>query len=235
MDELIGERHKTVTVEVGRWRAEVDELIAPLVRELWIAGISTTMSCQGEVQGTVWIAFDDAAMLASFLNVVAEFDADPNSLYNRICRQFPVDDEDRVWEFGLLPDDTAFCPEDPGGENPKQAVPGAPTDVFLLMSVWFPRSDLELVLQRVRRYNRHSLPSASLGFPARRFKAPRREPGEPYEDRVCRDSHAVLASGRKCDLKTGCRSCLVDRTLSWNPAHRRLDSSRRQSYHLPHN
>lgn len=161
MEEQHEERHQTVLVELGRRRAVVDELIAPLVRELWIADISTTMSCQGEPQGMIWIAFDDAAMLTRFLNVVAEFEADPNSLYNRICRQFPVDDEDRVWEFGLLPDDAAFCPEESDGENPKLVVRGAPTDVFLLMSVRFPRSDLELVLQRVRRYNRRSLPSAS--------------------------------------------------------------------------
>lgn len=44
-------RHRQVRVTRGDWVADVDELLAPLIRGLWSAGIETVMSCQDFVDG----------------------------------------------------------------------------------------------------------------------------------------------------------------------------------------
>src|SRR5687767_5497311 len=51
--------HCTVPIR-DPWSGEVediDEGIAPLIRELWAARIPTNMSCQQDGSGYVWIAF----------------------------------------------------------------------------------------------------------------------------------------------------------------------------------
>lgn len=74
-------RHATLVVKVGDQKEEIDEMIAPLIRELWIAGISTAMSCQEEYRETAWIEFHFIDELERFLNIVAEYDAGGHSLY----------------------------------------------------------------------------------------------------------------------------------------------------------
>ena len=50
-------RHPTVLVEVGDMKEEIDEMIAPLIREICLAGMATAMSCQEEYRDTAWIEF----------------------------------------------------------------------------------------------------------------------------------------------------------------------------------
>lgn len=71
-------------VVLGEKRAEIDEMIAPLIREMWIAGLSTVMSCQEEYRETAWIEFSFIDELEKFVNVVAEYDVNSHSMYARI-------------------------------------------------------------------------------------------------------------------------------------------------------
>ena len=81
---LMGTEHKQVRVLGCGQDADVDDGIAPLIKEMWRAGIRTSMSCQEGRFGFVWLHFNDPNEAARFLNIVAEYDPDPNSLYKRM-------------------------------------------------------------------------------------------------------------------------------------------------------
>jgi transcriptional regulator with XRE-family HTH domain len=83
--------HEQVRIKVGDREAEVDIGIAPLIRELWIAGIYTFMSCQQTFLGRIWIEFPDLRDCQNFLNIVAQYKVDKDSLYWRINVQGEVD------------------------------------------------------------------------------------------------------------------------------------------------
>ena len=78
-------KHKTVHVKVGLFEAEIDEEIAPLIEEIWKAGMGTTNSCQENQPDVAWIEFYSSIDAAEFLDVVAgEYSDEFDSLYNRI-------------------------------------------------------------------------------------------------------------------------------------------------------
>src|SRR5262245_61281766 len=64
--------HAQTRVEAGDFGAEVDEELAPLIRELWIAGIETIRSCEEyPMTGKVLIEFATIGGAEGFLNAVA--------------------------------------------------------------------------------------------------------------------------------------------------------------------
>jgi hypothetical protein len=56
---------------VGRRDAQIDVMIAPLIRKLWKLNIGTTNSCQENKPGIIWIQFSNPYSCARFLNMVA--------------------------------------------------------------------------------------------------------------------------------------------------------------------
>jgi hypothetical protein len=146
--------HKAITVEVGSWREEIDEAIAPLIHAIWLAGIETVMSCQGNGRGPVWIAFPDEANLVAFLNCVAEYEGGVDTLYNRMNPRWTGKTSLKPWEYEIYPVDAAFYEEDSDddGDSPERHLD--PPDFFFFYSVRFPRGDLPVVLERMKRHNR---------------------------------------------------------------------------------
>ena len=43
----IASKHKTQLVRVGKWAAQIDRKLAPLIRLLWQHGVETSACCQG--------------------------------------------------------------------------------------------------------------------------------------------------------------------------------------------
>ncbi len=80
-------RHPAVTVTVGEWSEEIDIQIAPLIREMWIAGIDTLMSCQEVSPGIAWIDFPDVQELLRFLDLVTWYEDGIDTFYNRVTGQ----------------------------------------------------------------------------------------------------------------------------------------------------
>jgi hypothetical protein len=141
--------HTTVTVQVGALNEEIDELIAPLIREIWIAGIETHMSCQGDEAGSVWICFHDEADMIAFLNVVAEYEEGADTLYNRMNpRWHDSPSSPDAWTFDLIPHD---CGLDWDSAD-RESHDGHP-DFFFAFSVRFPRCDLPTLFERLKRHN----------------------------------------------------------------------------------
>jgi len=146
-------KHKAVYVRVGDQEAEIDAAIAPLIREMWEAGIETVMSCQEDGNGLVWIEFPSEEDLANFLDMVADYDPDPNALYNRIVHDFTgaIDPE---WIIEVSPVDFGAEWLTDDDDNTVDISHSGTTDLGFWYSVRFPPSDLPVVLKRVRRYNR---------------------------------------------------------------------------------
>ena len=149
--------HRTVRIEVHPWSAEIDEAIAPLIRGLWTAGIETTMSCQEDAWGKVWIAFPEIGNLVQFLNIVAEYQPGAETLYNRMNPQLTLAAPESEWEYGLIVDDGALILSDAEVGSADFRYDG-PTDFFFTFSLRFPASDLPRVLARVQEHNRPTEP-----------------------------------------------------------------------------
>jgi len=156
--------HPQVHITTGRWEADVDEAIAPLIRALWELKIETVMSCIGtwpkdpiaqkwfrhighreDDPPFVWIEFPEQDDLLRFLELAAgEFDRDPESIYNRICGDFRS--EGLPWDVSIGPPLDAAVERDDSGEP----AGGGPSELVLWSwSVRFPHDDFEAVITRV--------------------------------------------------------------------------------------
>jgi hypothetical protein len=146
-------RHPQVHVKHGPWEADIDVEIAPLIKELWRAGVATVLSCQDNQADRVWIAFDSSEDLARFLDIVGEYEEGEGTLYDRI--QSADDHTTRPdrggWWYSLWPSDLA-CDED--DDHDEEADEWLGPQFAVSLSVRFPRADLPTVLQRLKQFNR---------------------------------------------------------------------------------
>ena len=150
--------HKTVHVKVGDFEADIDEELAPLIEEIWKMDFPTVNSCQENQPGVAWIEFFSSVDAAEFLDVVAgEYSDESDSLYNRIRGEWdgtsgPVQGK---WKFDIHPVDMSirqwYVDEGCIDEEPT----GAPEFLFHV-SIRFPRTDIDVLLQRMREFNANS-------------------------------------------------------------------------------
>jgi hypothetical protein len=138
-------RKDTVIVEVGSWRAEIDVTLAPLIREIWIAGIETMMSCQETQPETAWVEFVSVEETLRFLNLVTHFESGVDTLYNRIFHRRSGPMAAPVWEYQLNLLDIFE-------EQEEQIIDGIAC-FEATAGVDFPRSDISVLLERLRAVN----------------------------------------------------------------------------------
>ena len=84
-------RKKAVRVRVGKHDARIDKKIAPLIRELWRAGIDTIMSLPKLQVRLCLGGIYDAGQAARFLNIAASYESGRGNLYNRMNPRFSGD------------------------------------------------------------------------------------------------------------------------------------------------
>jgi hypothetical protein len=141
-------RHPTVSVEVGNRKEEIDEMIAPLVRELWVAGLSTAMSCQEEFRETAWIEFFVVEDLEKFINIVAEYDVSSHSMYARISGTACTLAGVKSWSYSLSPIEL-------GNDRGEQ---DHIVNFGFTANVYIPHADIPTLVERLVAYNRRSEP-----------------------------------------------------------------------------
>jgi hypothetical protein len=135
-------KHKQVFFCVRDMEAEVDEGIAPVIKALWEHGIETTMSCQEDEWGMVWIQFPPDADLTAFIETVAIYEPGANSLYSRAI-PYLAGAEPPSWEFAIFPTDVNL--EYDGVEWRHLG----PTSTHCYYNVRFPPCDIPLVMDRL--------------------------------------------------------------------------------------
>ena len=148
-------KHKMVRVQVGSREADIDEEIAPLIEEIWRADLGTVNSCQDNPPGIVWIEFEIAFQAAEFLDIVAgPYSEEFDSLYNRIRLMWerttgPVEG---AWQYDIRPSDMSvdMCVVD---DEYIEEKPTGPPEFVFEVSIRFPRSDLPILLERLRAFN----------------------------------------------------------------------------------
>lgn len=138
-------RHETVTVSVGNRCEEIDIQIAPLIREIWLADIETMMSCEEVSPGIAWIEFPEVEELVQFLNIVTRYEPGADTLYNRICSQVVGPMSTAPWEY-------AFNLSDIFDGQEEQLNDGA-VSFFASVGVYFPTSEIALLIERLRSPN----------------------------------------------------------------------------------
>ena len=147
-------KHKTVKVRVGTWQADIDEAIAPLIRQLWLAGIETDMCCQKDGWGLVWIQFSAEVDIIKFVNAIAEYEAEADTLYQRMnpasSRSLPTDE----WQYEIFSADLGLHEEEPDKSGVCRTWHEGSADFYFAYSLRFPLYDLPTVLGRMKRHNR---------------------------------------------------------------------------------
>jgi hypothetical protein len=156
--------HRQTHIRHADREADVDEKLAPLILELWRAGIDTMRSCQRHsATRKVWITFAEAVGAETFLNIVSGSNRDGRR--QKWARR-------ESWYFGqydpdsgpLTPD--AWSPLNPAGWEFHASVDDdslsddgdrwvADDPAFRIeIAVLFPARDLEAVTKAVRAWNR---------------------------------------------------------------------------------
>jgi hypothetical protein len=157
--------HQTVSVRVGPLSARIDEKIADLVRELWRADINTVCSCEdvgdaGEAHrhgpvprygadwaGWVHVVFETTDDALEFLRRVTRFERGKRGLYNRISHRDIRGEGVNYWIYELLPIEYALPPLERRAPRCARREPG------FLVSIYFPRSDVPVLVERLRESN----------------------------------------------------------------------------------
>jgi hypothetical protein len=149
-------KHKQVHLQWNDWESDVDEGIAPLILELWKAGILTSLSCEENRRELMWIMFPDAFCAQDFLNIVAKYEEDSESLYQRIKNGWTrhrKDDAPGTWEYDVGIDDYSVELIVDDEENIAEEVCTGPADFVFGLSVRFPKTDYPVLLERMRKFN----------------------------------------------------------------------------------
>lgn len=137
--------HKTKLVKCNGNEAEIDLLIAPLIKELWKRNIDTLNSCENNVpENFVWIQFMTSFDAELFLNIVTR------NLPNIFERSTNCSEEDNDWRYSVFPNDINSHFEIDDDDCAELVIDGDPKFI-LSVSVRFPQSDLKSVINSVKK------------------------------------------------------------------------------------
>lgn len=134
---------KRVLYRPGKYYAKIDELLAPLIKEMWKAGIETNESCQhvNYRDGKAWISLDDVADFQKLTRIVLTPDEKDKltqhaSIYSGAETYF-----DEEWLAQVHAE--VYQPEED------------PDDWEFVYSVdwYFPQEDIPELVKRLRAYN----------------------------------------------------------------------------------
>ena len=151
-------KHQTVRISHEDQEADVDKQIAPLIKQMWKAGIETYQSCQDNPPGWVWIQFASSHELERFLSIIGDYEAALGSLHDRMRHGYDRIAGPRVgqWHYVVVADDLAVDEVDTEAGDTQEICVGPP-DFMLLIGVHFPHADLPQVFRRMKRFNRNQI------------------------------------------------------------------------------
>lgn len=143
-------KHKQVMIKHGDLEAKVDEKIADLILNLWKMDIITILSCQNNVpKNYVWIEFFSAEDAERFLNIVAEYDEDMDSIYQNIVGRWS--DLKHEWIYDVHPVDFGVTYDyDKNNKFVEKTFDGNHAFQFNI-AIRFPNKHLQFVKDKVEK------------------------------------------------------------------------------------
>ena len=130
--------HPTVNIFYKHTWIEIDKAIYPLIQELLRAEIETTLSCQNNPDGWIWISFSNTLMTEAFLSILVQ---DPDFVRADRLKQSIIQGDD--WQFKATPRVLGF------NNNNR---------VKFDMAVRFKTALYEDILNSVKQYNKCTQP-----------------------------------------------------------------------------
>jgi transcriptional regulator with XRE-family HTH domain len=205
--------HEKQTVRVGERVADIDVGIAPLIRELWVAGIGTFSSCQQDSRGRIAVEFRSSVDAEKFLYIVARHAQGDNNLYWRIRGERRGEGTLPAWECFALVEDLLL--NDEFVENCAKYSYEPPDEFRVMISVRFPPQDLPIVLQRLRDHNASHGKDRGNPFPRRTFL----NFSEPGQAQRLRSVFALLGADAQVVVKPqgGCGILAVSHAEGLDP------------------
>jgi len=146
-------------------KVEVDEGMVELLTLMWDMGLLTSLSCQENKPGIMWINMphDDASWFMTALSMQRDNDLanDSSSLYGRMMRL----EEDDNWDFDINPKDEAesysfdqegFDADEDGFEDDFVTVTReGPSRIHFDINIRFPVSEYPIIIQRLKVFKIH--------------------------------------------------------------------------------
>ena len=119
----------------------IDNLIVPLIKQIWKAGINTIQSCEdNNPENYIWLEFVSPKDGKKFLRIIRK--TKNESLKERMHMDFEGENQ---WYYKCILDDTSTYDE---------AFDPAEWKLSLLFSVRFPQKDLKKVMKQLKRHNK---------------------------------------------------------------------------------
>lgn len=109
--------------------------------------------------------FPDAYCAQEFLNIVAKYEEDSESLYQRIKNGWTrhrKDDAPGTWKYDVGIDDLSVELIIDDEENTVEEVSTGPADFVFGLSIRFPKTDYPVLLERMRKFNHMKKRKAAL-------------------------------------------------------------------------
>ena len=139
--------HYTIPVfnHVHNEYIDIDKNIAPLIELIWLNDIATSLSCENNVPNNyIWITFETPHDLELFLEIVFKDTDQGNDFYDR---GFPGFGKNNGWYYNTVADRKNEAIHDMA--------------VSLSMSVRFPQSDYNTVLNKLQTHFDNKIMTAS--------------------------------------------------------------------------
>lgn len=145
-------KHRQVWIEVEGWdQAYIDEGIAPLIEEMWRAGIATWMSCEDNPAGYIWLVFEHQVHLEKFLNIVRLRRRGPGVPLDALQHNYGVGVPYRhdQWVYRLHVDDDGSYSH----RTWNRLKVGREPDFQIRFNLHFPCTQLPEVMARLKEHN----------------------------------------------------------------------------------
>jgi len=137
--------HPVVDLQYQGESVEIDEVMAPLIKAIWDAGIETMMCCQEAWPGLAWIEFTSVDEALKFLNIAVVYDDTKDSLFARASMHSLSSGNCPDWEYQLNVMDALEL------EPPRKK--GSEAYFWASVGIYFPHEDMEVILQRFLDFN----------------------------------------------------------------------------------
>ncbi len=137
--------HKPKLIKVGKTRAEVDTLIAPLIKAMWESFIETEESCQEHTPGKVFISFPSMQDFTKFMNIcIARLDATPRDCQFHTFIFCPPIKTDDCWDYYPFVEDHTGLSDDGYRAEP---------NVQVKMAVTFPQAHIPMIMEQFAKHH----------------------------------------------------------------------------------